>query len=80
MPKPGDSRGYDKHKHAKRGPLTEAEKLDRALLSVMKDWNLKPGQMLFLGPKSVAAITSGDYHPAKMVDKYILDRHEWSVV
>lgn len=64
----------------RRREFTEAEKRDRALISVMKDWNLKPGQMLFLGPRSVAAITSGDYHPRQLTDRYILDRHEWAVV
>lgn len=63
-----------------RRDYTETEKLERALISVMAEWPLKPGQMLFLGPRSVAAITSGDYHPAKLVDKWVLDKSEWAVV
>lgn len=61
-------------------PLTEQQKRDRAVLSVMKDWPLKPGQMLLLGPKSVAALTDGQFEPGRMTDKYILDRSDWAVV
>lgn len=64
-----------------RRPLTEQEKKDRAILSVMKDWPLKPGQMLLLGPKSVAALTNRDlnaFDPAAMTDKYVLDKSEWA--
>lgn len=62
-------------------PLTEQDKRDRAILSVMKDWPLKPGQILLLGPRSVAVLTDGkDYSPGKLTDKYILDRSEWAVV
>jgi len=63
----------------KRREFTPQEKADRALISVMRDWPLKPGQMLFLGPKSVAALTSDEgYDPRKLVDKYVLDREEWA--
>lgn len=67
----------------KRGnrPLTEQEKADRAILSVMKDWPLEPGQMLLLGPKSCAALLNTmTYHPSQLTDKYILDKSEWGVV
>lgn len=64
----------------RRREYTETEKLERALISVMAEWPLKPGQMLFLGPRSVAAITSGDYHPRQLTDRYILDKSEWAVV
>lgn len=60
--------------------MTEQDKRDRAVLSVMKDWPLKPGQMLFLGPKSVAALTDGAYDPGRMTDKMVLDKSDWAVV
>lgn len=61
--------------------FTEREKAERALISVMKDWPLKPGQMLFLGPKSVAALMDErGYNPRQLTDKYIIDKSEWSVV
>lgn len=60
--------------------LTEQDKHDRAVLSVMKDYPLKPGQMLFLGPKSVAALTDGAYDPGRMTDKMVLDKSDWAVV
>lgn len=63
-----------------RAPLTEQDKRDRAVLSVMKDYPLKPGQMLLLGPKSVAALTDGAYDPGRMTDKLVLDRSDWAVV
>lgn len=61
-----------------KAPLTEQQKADRAVLSVMKDWPLKPGQMLLLGPKSVAALTDGAYDPRRMTDKMILEKLEWA--
>jgi hypothetical protein len=61
-----------------RREFTEQEKADRALLSVMKDWQLKPGQMLLLGPKSVAALLDTmNYSPGRLTDKFIIERDEW---
>lgn len=57
---------------------TEAEKRERALILAMRDWQLEPGQMLFLGPKSVAALTDGRYRPTRMTDCHIIDKAEWS--
>lgn len=58
--------------------FTEAQKRERALISAMRDWALEPGQMLFLGPKSVAALTDGNYHPTRMKDMHIIPKSEWS--
>lgn len=64
-----------------RREYTEKEKAERALISVMKDWPLQPGQMLFLGPKSVAALMDErGYNPRQLTDKYIIDKSEWGVV
>jgi hypothetical protein len=61
-----------------RREFTPQEKAERALISVMADWPLKPGQMLFLGPKSVAALMDErGYDPRQLVDKFIIEKSEW---
>ena len=64
---------------AQKRKLTEKELADRALLSVLKDWPLEPGQMLLMGPKSVKALTTRGGYDGKLPDTYTLDRSEWAV-
>lgn len=61
-------------------PLTEAEKRDRAVLSVMKDYPLQPGQMLLLGPESVRLLSTPGAFAGSLPDKIVLDKSDWSVV
>lgn len=58
--------------------LTEQDKRDRAVLSVMKDMPLKPGQMLLLGPKSVAILSGQVEFNGSLPDKLILERSDWA--
>lgn len=72
-------RSYDDRKF--RQPLrelTEQDKCDRAVLSMMKDYPLKPGQMLLLGPKSVAILSGQVEFNGSLPDKLILERNEWA--
>lgn len=57
--------------------LTEQDKRDRAVLSVMKDYPLQPGQMLLLGPKSVAMLSGQLEFDGNLPDKLILERDQW---
>lgn len=59
---------------------TEQEKRDRAVISVMKDYPLKPGQMLLLGPKSVKLLSTPGAFAGKLPDKLVLDRDQWNVL
>lgn len=72
-------RTYDDRKF-NRPPreLTEQDKRDRAVLSVMKDYPLKPGQMLLLGPKSVAMLSGQAEFNGSLPDKLVLERADWS--
>lgn len=72
-------RGDQRRNSSQRRPLTEQEKADRALLSVMKDYPLKPGQMLLFGPQSVRILTTPGMFGGKLPDKLVLERHEWQV-
>ncbi len=60
--------------------FTEREKQDRAVLSVMRDYPLKPGQMLLLGPRSVKILSTPGAFNGSLPDKLVLDRSEWAVV
>lgn len=59
---------------------TEQEKRDRAVISVMKDYPLKPGQMLLLGPQSVRLLSTPGAFAGRLPDKLVLDRNEWAVL
>ncbi len=63
-----------------RKPLTEQQKADRAVISVMKDYPLQPGQMLLLGPRSVKILSTPGVFNGSLPDKLVLDRGEWAVV
>ncbi len=68
-------------------PLTES---DKAVLVMMHGYDLQPGQMLLLGPLSVAYI-AGDYQRApwlmpnvrapggkRLPDKFVIEKQEWN--
>lgn len=48
-----------------------------AVMSVMRDYPLQPGQMLIFGPKCVEIIKTGTF-AGKLPDKFIYERGEWS--
>lgn len=48
-----------------------------AVISVMRDYPLQPGQMLIFGPKSVEIIKTGSF-AGKLPDKLVLNREDWS--
>ena len=58
--------------------FTEQQQADRAVISVMKDMPLKPGQMLLLGPQSVRILSTPGAFAGRLPDKFILDREEWA--
>lgn len=47
-----------------------------AVLSVMRDYPLQPGQMLIFGPKSVNIIKMGSF-AGKLPDRLVLKENEW---
>ncbi len=68
-------------------PLTES---DKAVLLALHSYDLQPGQMLLLGPLSVAYI-AGDYQRApwlmpnvkapngrRLPDKHVIEKSEWN--
>ncbi len=68
--------------------MTDTED-EKAVLSLMRDYPLKPGQALYLGPLSVAYL-KGDYVKApwllphvappaegRLPDKLVLERSDW---
>lgn len=57
---------------------TEAQLAERALLSTMKDYPLKRGQMLLLGPRSVKALTTPGGFNGTLPDALVLERKDWS--
>ena len=59
-----------------RRQYTQQELAERALIVSMADYPLKPGQMLLLGPRSVAMLTKGGF-AGKLPDKFVLEREEW---
>lgn len=68
----------DNRKFGGKKQLTEQDKRDRAVLSVMKDYPLQPGQMLLLGPESVRLLSTPGAFAGSLPDKLILERDEWS--
>lgn len=53
-------------------------KEDIALFEAMRDMPLKPGQMLLLGPRSVAMLTGKAKYQPPLPDKFVLERSEWA--
>lgn len=58
--------------------MSKLSPADRALLSAMADYPLKPGQMLLLGPKAVAVLTGVEQFKGRFVDKHVYEASEWS--
>jgi len=59
--------------------VTDDIKATKAVLSVMKDMPLKKGQMLLLGPKSVAILSTPGAFQGKLPDKFVFERSEWAL-
>lgn len=57
--------------------LNEQQLRDRAVVSAMASIPLKKGQMLLLGPKSVAMLTGTMAYEGSLPDKLILERGQW---
>ena len=57
---------------------TQLSNEDKAVLSVMSDYPLKPGQMLLFGPISVKILAGGIEFKGKLPDKYVLEKSEWN--
>ncbi len=53
---------------------------DDMLMTMMSKIKLQRGQMLIVGPKSVAILLTPGSSRIKLPDTYILDKPEWSVV
>lgn len=54
---------------------TDADKL---IVRMMHDYPLEPGQMLLLGPRSVAVLTGDGEFKGRLPDKYIYSKEEWT--
>lgn len=50
---------------------------DRAVLTLMHDYSLKPGQMLLIGPRSIALLIEGTFR-GKLPDKHVIEKSEWN--
>lgn len=50
---------------------------DRAVIETMRDLKLKPGQMLLLGPRSVAMLSGDEEYNGVLPDRYIFEPEEW---
>lgn len=54
----------------------------RALIEMMRDgelFPLKPGQMLLLGPRSIAILVGRvEFKGGKLPDKFIIEKGEWN--
>lgn len=56
--------------------MTEA---DRAVYAAMSEYELKKGQMLLLGPQSIAILTGAFIHEGgALPDKVVYERKEWN--
>lgn len=59
-----------------QGKTDEAR--ERAILTAMVNFPLKPGQMLLVGPKSVAIMAGEGTFTGRLPDTYVIDRSEWA--
>jgi hypothetical protein len=57
---------------------TKGTPADRAVISVLKDWPLKPGQMLLFGPRTVKILSTRGAFKGVLPDMALLERSEWS--
>lgn len=60
-----------------RPGLSEQDQRDRALISAMRDYPLKSGQMLLLGPQSVRILSTPGAFAGVLPDKLVLERDQW---
>lgn len=51
---------------------------DRAVISAMQDMKLRPGQMLLLGPVSVAMLSGEREFRPPLPDKFTFEKEEWN--
>lgn len=58
--------------------FTEGQKAARAVMSVMKDWPLEPGQALFMGPASVQILQTPGAFKGTLPDTFVMERDEWA--
>lgn len=61
-------------------PLFFDKDTEAALYQAMADYPLKPGQALWLGPKSVKILAEPNGFKGRLPDKLVLERHEWQSV
>lgn len=59
---------------------TKGTQADKAVLSVLADWPLEPGQMLLFGPRTVKMLGTRGAFQGSLPDMAILDRKEWGVL
>lgn len=77
--KPGERDAARAHgRRTGQRTYTPEQQLERALISAMKDWPLEPGQMLLVGPQSVARMTGQVEFDGRWPGLYILDKSEWA--
>ena len=62
-----------------KSAFTEQQKAERALISVLKDWPLEPGQMLLVGPKSAKILMTPNAFAGSLPDTLVIEKVEWSV-
>lgn len=58
-------------------PRAQLSPEDAAVLTHMAATPLKPGQMLWLGPKSVEILASGRFE-GSLPDRMIIEKEEWN--
>lgn len=51
---------------------------DKAVVTSMAEFPLKKGQMLLLGPQSIAVLTGKQMFTGKLVDKVVIEKPEWN--
>jgi|HubBroStandDraft_3_1064219.scaffolds.fasta_scaffold05794_10 hypothetical protein len=65
---------------AERIRNTKGTLADKAVLSVLADWPLEPGQMLLFGPKTVKILSTRGAFNGSLPDMLLLERSEWNHV
>lgn len=59
---------------------TQPAKGDDAFIHAMARIPLQPGQMLLLGPRSVAILSTPGTGKTRLPDMWIIDKSEWGMV
>lgn len=65
-------------KQSDRRRYTREQEAERAVLSVLADWPLKPGQMLLLGPKSVKILSTPGAFKGELPDMMVIEKSTWN--